>query len=147
MRRALPLALCLSLLACERAVPAIGDVAADRTPWASLDAFAHYRGLLQGATTVGELITQPLTFTARPTPRALLQSQRASNPAARPDAVPLSVLSYNVAMLDVSLFGVVPYTATPTSTSAARCTRRRSSRRATTSSGCRSCGSSADVRR
>ena len=37
MRRALPLALCLSLAACERAVPAIGDVAADRTPWASLD--------------------------------------------------------------------------------------------------------------
>lgn len=35
MRRALPLALCLSLAACERAVPAIGDVAADRTPWAS----------------------------------------------------------------------------------------------------------------
>jgi endonuclease/exonuclease/phosphatase family metal-dependent hydrolase len=113
MRRALPLALCLSLVACERAVPAIGDVAADRTPWASLDAFAHYRGLLQGATTVGELITQPLTFTGRPTPRALLQAQRASNPAARPDAVALSVLSYNVAMLDVSLFGLVPYTATP----------------------------------
>ena len=117
MRRALPLALCLSLClslaACERAVPAIGDVTADRTPWASLDAFAHYRGLLQGATTVGELITQPLTFTGRPTPRALLQAQRASNPAARPDAVALSVLSYNVAMLDVSLFGLVPYTATP----------------------------------
>jgi hypothetical protein len=42
-----------------------------------------------------------------------LQAQRASNPAARPDAVALSVLSYNVAMLDVSLFGLVPYTATP----------------------------------
>ncbi len=68
MRRALPLALGLSFAACERSVPAIGDVAADRTPWSSLDAFAHYRGLLQGATTVGELITQPLTFTGRPRP-------------------------------------------------------------------------------
>lgn len=114
MRRAIWLGVwCFGLLGCGRSVPAIGEVEADRVAWAGLPVFAHYQGALSGASSVGELITNPLSFSARPAPRALLQAQRASNPPAARGAVPLSVLSYNVALLDVSLFGFVPFTATP----------------------------------
>lgn len=114
MRRLLgPVMVCAALLGCERAVTPIGDAEADRAAWASSSLFAHYRGALTGASTVGELLTQPLSFSARPTPRALLEAQRAANPPAAPGAVPLSVLTYNVALLDVSLFGFVPFTSTP----------------------------------
>lgn len=112
-RSALPMVVLAMLPACERAVTPIGDDPLDRVPWSSSPLFEHYRGVLQSGSTVGDLITAPLSFTGRPTPRALLRAQRASNPAPRPGAVPLTVLSYNVALLDVSLFGVVPYTATP----------------------------------
>lgn len=101
------------LASCAREGIPLGSVEADRASLAGNPLFAHYQGALQGATTVSELFSQPLRFTARPTPRALLQGMQAANPPAAPGAVPLSVVSYNVALLDVSLFGLIQYSQTP----------------------------------
>jgi endonuclease/exonuclease/phosphatase family metal-dependent hydrolase len=105
--------LAAAVTGCAREGIPIGEAEADRATIAGHALFAHYMGTLQGATTVGDLMTQTLQFTARPTPRALLRSMQASNPPASSNAVPLTVVSYNVAMLDVALFGVVPYARTP----------------------------------
>jgi hypothetical protein len=102
----------LSVSCAKSGIP-IGSVDADNAALASSPLFAHYQGLLTGATTVGDLMRNPLSFSGRPTPTALLQAIQASNPAAAADAVPLTVVSYNVGLLDVSLFGLVPYARTP----------------------------------
>ncbi len=98
---------------CAKAPTPIGSAPEDSTPLAGSPLFAHYQGALTGATTVGELFTGTLSFTSKPTPTTLLQSIQASNPAAAPNAVPLSFLSYNVGLLDVQLFGLVQYARTP----------------------------------
>jgi endonuclease/exonuclease/phosphatase family metal-dependent hydrolase len=110
---------CLALLGallagCTRDGIPIGEAEADRVPLAGTPLFAHYQSTLPGVTTVADLFTRTLAFTGKPTPRELLRSMQASNPPAAAGAVPLSVLSYNVALLDVSLFGVVQYGRTPT---------------------------------
>ncbi|MDP3274659.1 MAG: endonuclease/exonuclease/phosphatase family protein [Deltaproteobacteria bacterium] len=100
-------------VSCGRAGIPLGSVEQDNVALAASALFAHYQGLLTGATTVGELLRNPLSFSAKPTPRALLQQIAASNPPAAADAVPLRVLSYNVGLLDVQLFGLVNYARTP----------------------------------
>ncbi len=99
--------------ACARSGAPIGSVEADNAPLAGSPLFAHYQGVMSGANTVGELLTNTLTFSGTPTPRALLRSMQASNPARAANAVPLTVLSYNVGLLDVTLFGLIPYSSTP----------------------------------
>lgn len=99
---------------CTRDELPIGEAALDRTPLAGDPLFAHYQGALSGVTTVADLFKESHSFTGRPTPRALLRGMQAANPPPAAGAVPVSVLSYNVAMLDVALFGLVPYARTPT---------------------------------
>lgn len=114
--RSLALGLALFTLpfaGCARSGTPIGSVDLDNTLLASSPLFAHYQDIMQGAATVGDLLRNPLTFTGTPTPRELLRSIQASNPPAAPDAVPLTFVSFNVGLLDVTLFGLVPYAQTP----------------------------------
>lgn len=99
--------------ACGKQEVPIGEAPADRELLAGNPLFAHYEGTLSGVVTVGDLFKESHTFTGRPTPRALLRSMQASNPPPAPDAVPVSLVSYNVALLDVTLFGLLPYTRAP----------------------------------
>jgi endonuclease/exonuclease/phosphatase family metal-dependent hydrolase len=106
-------AVALSLLDCAKAGIPLGSVPEDDAPLAGSPLFAHYQGVLSGATTVGDLLRGPVTFSGRPTPTALLQSIQASNPPPAANAVPLTFVSFNVGLLDVTLFGLVPYAQTP----------------------------------
>ncbi len=108
------LALCGALaMACAREELPIGESALDRVPLAGNPLFAHYQSTLPGVATVADLFRDAHNFTGRPTPRELLRGMQSANPPAAPGAVPVSVLSFNVAMLDVTLFGLVPYARTP----------------------------------
>ncbi len=102
-------------MACTPRSTPIGEAATDALRLADLPRFAHYAGALDGydAYTLGDLYEKPLVFSGRPTPTALLNEQQASNPPAAADAVPLRILTYNVGLLDVTLFGFAPYTNTP----------------------------------
>lgn len=101
------------LAACNQSGVALGDDPLDNALLDGDPLFAHYQGVTTGARTVADLYGEALRFTGRPVPRALLGAMQASNPPAAPNAVPLSVVSFNVAMLDVSLFGAVQYGRTP----------------------------------
>jgi endonuclease/exonuclease/phosphatase family metal-dependent hydrolase len=111
--RALTVVTALTVAGCAKAGIPIGSVDADNVALAGSPLFAHYQGVLSGASTVGDLLRNRLAFSGRPTPTALLQSMQAANPPAAPDAVPMSVVSFNVGLLDASLFGVVQYARTP----------------------------------
>jgi endonuclease/exonuclease/phosphatase family metal-dependent hydrolase len=100
-------------LSCAKAGTPIGSVAEDNVTLASSPLFAHYQGLISGASTVGDLLRNPLTFSGRPTPTALLQGIQASNPAMPAAGTALKILSLNVGLLDVQLYGLVQYARTP----------------------------------
>lgn len=103
----------LFIQSCGPADRPIGSEDLDNVPLDGSPLFAHYRGVLRGAETVGDLFRNRLTFTGTPAPRELLRAIQASNPPAAPDAVPLRVVTYNVGLLDVWLFGLVHYARTP----------------------------------
>ena len=65
----------LGTLSCAKAGIPVGSVNEDNATIASSPLFAHYQGVMSGATTVGDLLTKPLTFSGRPTPTALLQGK------------------------------------------------------------------------
>ncbi len=118
LARVAKVSLLLSLVAgCAQVTTPIGDAPKDGARIAEAPALAHYLGALDGSDgmTVGDLFDpdRALTFSAPPTPGDLHLRQRASNPAAATDARTLRVLTYNVALLDAKLFGLIPYTATP----------------------------------
>ncbi len=100
---------------CAKVTTLIGDGPEDTVALKDVPALAHHFDTIDGADalTVGDLFDRELTFSGTPTPTALLLAQRAGNPAAAADARVLRVLTYNVALLDAKLFGLVPYTATP----------------------------------
>lgn len=106
------------LLACggtkEWAPPAdLGQLSADTVRLADSPALAHLAPALPGgdALTPADLLRTPPAPTAAPDPSALLSATAADNPAR--EGVALKVLSYNVALLDVKLYGFIPYKKTP----------------------------------
>lgn len=98
---------------CAKAGIAVGSVDEDNVTIASSPLFAHYQGVMSGAVTIGDLLTKPLTFSGRPTPTALLQSIQASNPPMPANGTRLKLLTLNVGLLDVQLFGLVSYARSP----------------------------------
>lgn len=107
--------LCLALVACSKKVIAIGKASGDNVPLTALPEFAEYLGALNGAAgfTVADLYTKTLTFSATPNPTALLVATQAGDPAAASNAVPVRMLSYNLGLLDATVFGFVTYTTSP----------------------------------
>lgn len=103
----------VSLVSCAKAGTPVGSVAEDNVALSSLPMFAHYQGVMSGASTVGDLLTKPLSFSGRPTPTALLQGIQASNPPMPASGTPLKILTLNVGLLDVQLYGLVQYARTP----------------------------------
>jgi len=103
----------LGALSCAKAGIPVGSVNEDNASLASSPLFAHFQGVMSGASTTGDLLTKTLTFSGRPTPTALLQGIQASNPAMPASGTRLKLLSLNVGLLDVQLFGLVQYARTP----------------------------------
>ena len=119
---ALPGALSASLFAagCAGAlgpVPIGGDDA-DAFVLADTPAMAHIAAALEGeeGLTLGALIEKGdgVSFSSTPNPTKLLTNTNTlDDNRARGDRQPLTVLSYNVALLDVDLFNIIPYTESP----------------------------------
>jgi endonuclease/exonuclease/phosphatase family metal-dependent hydrolase len=115
LRLCLLLSTLLLLPRCAQTTTPLGAAPQDEVRLADTPLFAHYLDTLEGAQDllVRQLYEQPLRFTGTPTPTQLLLTQHASNPAPAANARTLRLLTYNVALLDAKLFGLVPYTATP----------------------------------
>jgi exonuclease III len=107
-------AVCL-LTRCTRSPLALGEDPLDEVQLSAAPELAHYVGALAGAESmrVRDLYARELEFAARPSPRSLLEAQQAGNPARAGNATTLRVLTYNVALLDAKVFGLIRITATP----------------------------------
>jgi len=103
-----------SLLRTDRPSVPLGAGAGDDVPLAQAPALAHVAAALHGgaALSVVDLLRQPLQFSMPPDPSAWLRAMHAANPVPAADAVPLRVLSWNLALLDVRV-GPYPYKASP----------------------------------
>lgn len=117
---ALGLASVLSVLSagCDLGEIALGGDDTDAFALQDTAAFQHIAAVVEGgdALTIGDIFDKGdgLTFTGTPNPSALLTAQNTlDDTRARAGRAPLSVLSYNVALLDVDLFGLIPYSESP----------------------------------
>jgi endonuclease/exonuclease/phosphatase family metal-dependent hydrolase len=108
----------LGVVACDYGAVGLGGDEADDFVVADAAATAHIGAALDGGAslTFRQLIEQGdgLVFNSAPDPSALLSSTNAlDDTRARAGRRPLSMMTYNVALLDVNIFGVVPYAETP----------------------------------
>ncbi|MBW1880337.1 MAG: endonuclease/exonuclease/phosphatase family protein [Deltaproteobacteria bacterium] len=107
----------LSVAACAHGGPPkdLGDLDLDRVPIADAPSLAHVADAVQpgAAETVADLFTMAPTFRAAPDPTALLTETQAANEARENEGVPLAVATFNVALLDANIFGVIPYSESP----------------------------------
>jgi endonuclease/exonuclease/phosphatase family metal-dependent hydrolase len=107
-----------SLAACDLGAIGLGGDETDGFKIADSAATAHLGAALDGG---GDLTFQQLfeqgdgaTFTDTPDPSALLTATNIlDDDRDRSGRAPLSVLSYNIALLDVKLFGFIQYAQTP----------------------------------
>ncbi len=112
------LAILVTSVACDLGPVALGGDDTDAFKIADTAALAHIASALDGG---GELTMQNLiergdglTFTGTPNPSTFLQSMNTVDDARnRQGRAPVSVLTYNVALLDVEIFGVIPYAESP----------------------------------
>jgi endonuclease/exonuclease/phosphatase family metal-dependent hydrolase len=108
----------LAVAACDLGdIPLGGD---DTDDFALRDpaAFQHIAAALEGGDDlkVRDIFEKGdgLVFAETPTPTSLLTTTNVlDDTRARAGRAPLSILSYNVALLDVDLFGLIPYTESP----------------------------------
>ncbi|MBM4280922.1 MAG: hypothetical protein FJ137_09210 [Deltaproteobacteria bacterium] len=106
------------LAACDWGDVPLGDDETDGFLVGDAAATAHLGRALEGgdALTFRDLFARGdgLVFTAAPDPSALLSSTNVlDDDRARAGRRPLTLMTYNVALLDVNIFGVVPYAETP----------------------------------
>ncbi len=110
-------ALLLSL-ACSKKVlvpPSdLGSLPADAVKLADHPDLAHLGAVYTGGAqaTVADLY-RATTLNGPPDPTAVLIADQASNADNYNEGVPLRVLAYNIALLDVYVFGFIPYKRTP----------------------------------
>lgn len=93
----------------------LGTLPADQVRLADTPTLSYFvPALPNGASlTAGDLLRSLPTFSAAPDPTALLQATQAANAANQNEGTALRVLSYNVALLDANVFGIIPYKETP----------------------------------
>lgn len=86
-----------------------GAEEADRALLLDSPSLAHLAPAIVGGERLraADLLRRPLEFCAPPDPTAALLRARASNPAPHPQGVGLRLLSWNLALLDVRIFGRV----------------------------------------
>jgi hypothetical protein len=119
LRRSLPLAcLSVSAAACGFGPVPLGGDETDGFLLGGAAESAHLAAAVEGGDTLtfGGLLERGdgLVFTAAPDPSALLTATNVlDDDRPRAGRVPLSLLTYNVGLLDVNIFGVVPYAETP----------------------------------
>lgn len=107
------------LLACSKKPQGspsdLGALPADNVRLAESPALSWLVPALPGGeqATAADLLRAPPTPTTAPDPSALLVATQADNAARANAGVPLRLLSYNVALLDVDLLGFIPYKRTP----------------------------------
>jgi len=110
--------LVLSLVGCkkEALVPPsdLGSIPQDAAKLADVPELAHLAAVYAGGAqaTVADLF-RTTSFSAAPDPSELLRADQASNAAHANEGTPLRLLDYNIALLDVHLFGLIPYKRTP----------------------------------
>ncbi len=110
-------ALLLSLACSKKAlVPPsdLGALPADAAKLSGDPNLAHLGAVYAGGAeaTVADLYRET-AFTGPPDPSALLVADQASNLGTYNEGVPLRILDYNIALLDVYLLGFIPYKRTP----------------------------------
>ncbi len=108
----------LALAACDLGDVPLGRDDTDDFPLRDPAPLQHIAAALDGGVDlkVRDIIEkgESLVFSATPNPSALLTSTNTlDDTRARAGRAPVSVLSYNVALLDVDLFGLIPYAKSP----------------------------------
>ena len=101
--RVLPVVPVVLLVAsCVSGPPPVGDAGADRAPLSSTPALAHLARAVEGGATatVADLFREDVVVATAPDPGALLDATWAAATPARAGAVPLSIVTWNVALLD-----------------------------------------------
>lgn len=103
---------------CDLGEVALGGDDTDGFGLADTAALQHIASVVEGgdALTIRDIFDKGdgITFTAAPNPSTLLTSLNTlDDTRARAGRAPLSILSYNVALLDVELFGLIPYAESP----------------------------------
>jgi endonuclease/exonuclease/phosphatase family metal-dependent hydrolase len=108
----------LAVAACDLGDVPLGRDDTDGFPLRDPAPLQHIAAALEGGDdlTVGDIFEkgEGLVFSSTPNPTALLTSTNTlDDTRARAGRAPVSVLSYNVALLDVDLFGIIPYAESP----------------------------------
>lgn len=110
--------LILGLMGCksEALVPPsdLGSIPQDAAKLADVPELKHLGAVYAGGAeaTVADLYRNT-SFTAAPDPSELLRADQASNAANVNEGTALRLLDYNIALLDVHVFGFIPYNHTP----------------------------------
>jgi endonuclease/exonuclease/phosphatase family metal-dependent hydrolase len=108
----------LAVAACDLGDVPLGGDDTDDFPLRDPPPLQHIAAALDGGSDlkVRDLIEKgdSLVFSTAPNPTTLLTSTNTlDDTRARAGRAPVSVLSYNVALLDVDLFGIIPYAESP----------------------------------
>ena len=103
-----------SLLRVNRPTVPVGAGAGDGVPLSDSPTLWHLADAIDGGASLvtADLLRRSLRFVSAPDPSAWLVETHRANPAAAPAAVPLRVLTWNVALLDVHVAGR-PYRQSP----------------------------------
>lgn len=117
-RHLLSLAVLTALSACNDGVGgvAVGDDVNDDLRLAEVPALKHLAEALEDDVTIGDVIWigDGINFNTAPNPSALLNDiNRFDDDRDRAGREPLSVLTFNVALLDAAAFGFIPIVASP----------------------------------
>jgi len=108
--------ICSGLLACDSLPKGVGEHDRDQLKLSESPALTHIQAALTDASdmSVADLFDPKKTlFSKAPDPTEHLKSHQAANSERTASSDALTVLSYNIALLDAKLFGFIDYSASP----------------------------------